>query len=193
MTSQYFEVRRKILHIFFAFLLIIVLQYFLHHRVLLTQILILGILLSLLQKKYYLPLITPLLDVFEREEEKHFPGKAPIMMVAGALLTELFFGWYLTIIGLLVLAFADSTAHLVGKHFGKIELPWDHTRHLEGRVAGALVAFIILVFIIDLSLLKLGTISILIMLAESLPLRKIGLDDNLVLPFITALLVYSFA
>lgn len=192
-TTFGFEIRRKALHIITAAILALLLVYSPYSRILLTQLLVLGIMLSLLQKRFFLPGITPLLALFEREEEKQFPGKPLIMMLAGALATEIFFGWYLAAIGLLILAFADSAAHLIGKRFGRIAIPWDASRHVEGRIAGAAVSFLILSSTVTLPLLSLGLISILIMVIESLPLKKIGLDDNLLIPIITALLTYSFA
>lgn len=192
-TTTRFEMRRKATHIVTVILLVLLLWYVPQSRIVMTQLLILGIVLSLLQKRFFLPGITPILELFEREDEKKFPGKALIMMVAGALLAELFFGAYLAIIGLLVLAFADSAAHIIGKRFGRTEVPWDRSRHIEGRIAGAIISFIILTTTLTLPIISLAIISILIMLVESLPMKKIGLDDNLVIPVITAVLIYSFA
>ena len=152
---------------------------------------------SFLSRTRRVPVVSTLLDLMERDKHrKMFPGRGAILLLAGALLASLFFPPFLVILGLVVLVVGDPLAHLHGKRYGRIPLPWDRVRALESRVLAAVVCGLLLFTITSVlgaeffsiwSCMLAATVG---MFVESLPLSKIGLDDNLVVPSATALVFY---
>lgn len=193
-----FEIRRKLLHALVGIVLIFLVWFIPETilRILLVLLLVKGIILSLIERKHRIPFFSHMLNLFERPAHRRsFPGKSLIMLIAGTLLAQLFFNNLLVITGLLVVVTGDSLAHLIGRWRGKILVPWDKTKHVEGRIIGWAVTTIIAIIIWENIFLNVsyGIIALAVgitMLVESLPLRKIGLDDNLVMPFVTAIIIY---
>ena len=193
-----FELRRKLAHILFGTVLMVIVWFSPEYKLrpILAGVLLLGIVLSLIERKRKLPLLTPLLHLFERKRHRNvFPGRPLIMLLAATMLTELFFNKILIVSGLIVVTYGDSVAHLIGKRFGHWKIPWDTSKHVEGRVAGVLVSWVLLILFWQTTILGAPYVALLVaatigMLVESLPLQKIGLDDNLVVPFVVAVALY---
>ena len=83
------------------------------------------LILSILSRKYKIPILNWLLQNFERKENvKKFPGKGFIFYLIGVLLTLAFFPMDIAMPAILVLAFADSIGHLFGIRYGKIKHPY---------------------------------------------------------------------
>jgi len=75
-------------------------------------LLVVMLALSILSRKYKIPVINWLLQNFERKEYiKKFPGKGFIFYLIGALLVLAFFPMDIAMPAILVLAFADSVMY----------------------------------------------------------------------------------
>lgn len=206
-----FELRRKGMHIVFGLIFAIII-YFLpenYQTIFFATILGLGLFFSVYERFFNLPFVSDLLDLFERTKHRHsFPGKPLVMMVAGILLMTLFLPKLYVMLGMTIVIFGDTLCSLVGMRWGYIPIPWDRTKALEGRLFGLLVSFLAMVGVwsifkpayyfynilsfslpaLPYGILFLGAAAGI--LIESLPHDKLGLDDNLLAPFIAALVIY---
>jgi len=83
-------------------------------------ILVFGVFLSLLCKHHRVPVISKMLDIFDRKEHlKTFPGKSAIFFVFGVLVTYKLFNKDLTLASIWVLSFTDSIASIVRMHYSE--------------------------------------------------------------------------
>jgi dolichol kinase len=124
--------------------------------------------------------------VLEREHVA-FKGKGGFFFVLGLFLTGLLFyeqaGW-----AILVLAIPDSIATIIGTLFHSPELPYNHRKTFLGSGAFFVSALLVLVFAHQG--LEIVFIAFLVTALESFDYREIPfLDDNLVIPVITAWLL----
>src|SRR3989338_5463719 len=86
------EVNRKLLHMFLGVVLVALLMFGIVGKEHLFGLLIIMLAISILSKKYRIPVIGWFLRNFEREEyAKKFPGRGFIYYVIGVLLVLAFF------------------------------------------------------------------------------------------------------
>ncbi len=190
MNNKEFEAKRQLFHMLFGTAIVALLVYGLLNKAHIFFLIIIGIIISFLSKKYKIPLIYWFLKNFEREKElKTFPAKGVIFYLIGVFLTLSFFPLDIAMPAILVLAFGDSTSHLFGVRYGKIKHPFADKKFLEGMIAGFIAAFIgALVF---LPWHEALTASFFAMLAEGLEI-KIGaeqIDDNIIIPLVAAIAI----
>ncbi|MCH8328951.1 MAG: hypothetical protein IIB81_00995 [Nanoarchaeota archaeon] len=196
MTNKNVEVKRKILHLLFGILLVILLMFGVIGKMHLFILLIIFIIISFLSKKYKIPCIQWFMRHFERAEYiKKFPGRGIIFYIIGVLLVLFLFPMEemegIALASILVLAFADSIGHLFGMKFGKIPHPYISTKFVEGWVAGFIAGFIgALIFVPWPEALAA---SFFAMLVEGIEI-KIGadeIDDNLIIPLVAASAIWA--
>lgn len=125
------------------------------------------------------PLIAELVDLTERPESIHNPGRGAFQFFLGSLAVLLLFRSDIEIAcaSIAVLALGDSFSTLFGKSFGAHRLPHNPMKSWEGTLAGAFFAFLGASTQIALPLALVGAAAG--MLAESIPSR---LNDNLTVP-----------
>ena len=102
--------------------------------------------------------------------------------VVGILLALLFFPLSAVIPGVLVLAFADPAASVVGRRWGRRPLG---KGSVEGSAVFAVVALLVLLPLVPVHVAIAG--ALLAAVVEILPL---GLDDNLTIPLTVGLVVF---
>ena len=131
------------------------------------------------KKGMRIPVIAELVDLTERPESIHSPGRGAFQFFLGSLAALLLFRSDIGIAcaSIAVLAFGDSFSTLFGKSFGTHKLPHNPVKSWEGTMAGAFFAFLGASTQIALPLALVGAAAG--MLAESLPWR---VDDNLTVP-----------
>jgi undecaprenyl-diphosphatase len=179
------ELRRQIAHLFTGCLIIFLLKLQLLNEHILFYIVVFGGVLSLLSRRYKLPLIYEILRFFERPKDlKIFPGKGSFFLVLGSLLALQLFERDIALAAIAIMAVGDSITTIIGTYFGKIKNPLNPTKHLEGTAlaigASTLAAFFFVSF--DKALLA----SMVGMIFESLKIPYVGdiLDDNLIIPLV---------
>lgn len=128
-----------------------------------------------------------LFEALERPENHRTPALNMTFMLLGAALALLLFGPLPAVGGTLILAVGDGVAILIGMRFGRIEIPWNRKKHLEGRLAAIVACTVALLWLVSWqqALLASGAS----MLIESLPLKRWALDDNLLIPVVAAALL----
>ena len=139
-------------------------------------------LIDLSLKKYYLPGISELLALMERDGE--FPGKGAFFFVFSALLVTILFPVPVAAISVAVLAILDSISAIVGIRFGKHRIR--NGKSFEGFLAGFLAtAIFLLVFLSPLFAITIALFTGIIELLSPV-------DDNLVLPICVAIPLVFF-
>ena len=186
------EVNRKLLHMFLGVVLVALLMFGIVGKEHLFGLLVVMLVLSMLSKKYNIPIISWLLRNFEREDYvKKFPGRGFIFYIIGSLLVLVFFPMDIAMPAILILAFADSIGHLFGIRYGKRKHPYVKTKFVEGWIAGLIAGFIAAFVFVPWH--EALAASFFAMLVEGIEV-KIGaeeVDDNLIIPLVAAIAIWS--
>ena len=186
------EVNRKLLHMFLGVVLVALLMFGIIGKEHLFGLLIIMLAISILSRKYDIPIVRWLLRNFEREDYvKKFPGRGFIFYIIGSLLVLAFFPMDIAMPSILVLAFADSIGHLFGIRYGKRKHPYVKTKFVEGWIAGLIAGFIAAFVFVPWH--EALAASFFAMLVEGIEV-KIGaeeVDDNLIIPLVAAIAIWS--
>lgn len=185
---QEFELRRQIAHFCIGSSIAALLYFRLLNSQILAAIAVIGGLLILIERRKKIPLLTNILEIFERKKDiKNFPGKGSFFLVCGAFFSTILFDPEIAIAAVIIMAVGDSIATIIGKYVGKIPLPYNREKSLEGSLlaffAGTLAATLVIPFHHAL----IG--SSVAMMIESLPLKikKLSIDDNLIIPIVAGI------
>jgi dolichol kinase len=123
------------------------------------------------------------------DREHHFwdvPLRGAIFYLLGVTITISFFDILPALAGILVLAIADSVGTLYGKYLGRVKIPWNKKKHLEGPIiGGGLAAAACFVFLPVWPAVIGGYAGALIDTLD-LQIGKIEIDDNLLIPVVVA-------
>ena len=186
------EINRKLLHMFLGVVLVALLMFGIIGKEHLFGLLIIMLAISILSRKYDIPIVRWLLRNFEREDYvKKFPGRGFIFYLTGVLLVLAFFPMDIAMPSILVLAFADSIGHLFGIRYGKRKHPYVKTKFVEGWIAGLIAGFIAAFVFVPWH--EALAASFFAMLVEGIEV-KIGaeeVDDNLIIPLVAAIAIWS--
>ncbi|HLD18747.1 MAG TPA: SEC59/DGK1/VTE5 family protein [Candidatus Nanoarchaeia archaeon] len=178
-----FEFRRKTIHIIFGLAIVILLYFNLLNAVLLGVLVVVGIILSLIEKDKRLPVLSKLLDLFEREDaRKRMPGEGLIFYLAGALVSVILFPKDVAMASITVLAIGDAVSHLAGIGIGKIKHPFNDRKFLEGWLAGVVAAFIACLFFIGIEEAFVGTIAGMLIEVFDIVVMNRRVNDNFLIP-----------
>lgn len=154
---------------------------------LLGTIVVVGIMLSLLCRRYKLPVIETFLTYFERaKHRKEHPGRGPILLFLGCFIALFFFDIRIALASIMVLAVGDSFTNIFGP-FGKMKTKMHKKKFLEGTIAGIIGATLGAMLFVPLWIAFVSTL--IAMFAELADLSKYYLDDNIVIPVIAGLLM----
>jgi dolichol kinase len=137
------------------------------------------ILIDLCMKGYKIPLISMIIHHMEREGE--FPGKGAFFFVFSALVTLMFFPPVVAAVSVAVLAVLDGFSTIFGIRFGKHRI-WKK-KTLEGFLGGVIITAALLLFISP------PVYAILISLVAGFVELLSPVDDNLIIPWVVAMLI----
>lgn len=134
------------------------------------------------------PVIFDITEACIRSSEKKRFLHAPVALLLGAVLSLLIFPIAIASAVILIEAFADTAATLIGKAFGKRRIPFNVNKSIAGSCAALIVGFLCAhIFLPFIPALIAGITASLI---ESLPLKNI-VDDNLTIPLGTGLMLVA--
>ncbi len=163
---------RKILHISFGSLLLLVLYFYPEHFylfALMSCLLYFGFYLTSAGKRIYKSV---------KYKERRYDFLSPFFMIASMTLTLILFGRDYAVVGSIYLIFSDALSTIIGKiiKFGKTYT----YRHLSGSFVGGLTGLVItnLMYPFDISLIS----SLTFLIIEMFIPKKI--NDNLIIPLI---------
>jgi dolichol kinase len=189
-----FEFRRKLFHISLGIIIVILLYYGILKFWICLVLLITGLLISFIAKNHYIPVIKEFLEYFDRPKHKNFPGRGVIAIFFSSTLLILLrdsglLSQNIVLASIMIWTFGDSLSAMVGINYGKVKHPFNDSRFIEGTasgiVGGALAAFI---FVPILPAIITSFIAITIESLE-LSILKHPIDDNLLVPLISALIL----
>lgn len=176
------EYLRKTSHLLFGLLVAGVILFFptYHAAMIIGFSLYIGlIMIDLCEKGYRIPLISNIIDHMGREGE--FPGKGAFFFVFSALVTLMFFPSTIAAISVAVLAVLDGFSTIIGIRFGKHRI-WKK-KTLEGFLGGVIITTVLLMFI------STPIFAILISLVAGFVELLSPVDDNLIIPWVVAMLI----
>ncbi len=134
----------------------------------------------LIARKKRIPFTKNILEMVERENESHLPGKAGLAFTLGILITTIIFlpvNRMAALGGIITLTLGDALSTIIGMKFGKTKIV--HGKTLEGTIAGTLAATLGLAVLFPLPIALAAAITG--MLAEYLPI-----NDNYTIPLASA-------
>ncbi len=184
------ELRRQIAHLVIGVVIVFLIELKLLTPNLLLVILGFGILLSFTYKRWSIPVIHEILQLFERPKDiATFPGKGPIFLILGSYFSLLLFPIDVAKAAIMVLAVGDSVSHLVGRYFGHTRVPFSQNKMLEGTVVA--IVFSTLGALLFVSFQQAFLASLITISIESVYPEKMAkyLDDNLLVPLLAGTLM----
>lgn len=176
------ELWRQLIHASGVF--IVIFSYFLPSQLLIilcVAILAFVIIVFRLDHNHHIPFFSTIFRVAKRDDDER--GFAYFFI--GIIITLSIFQFNMNIVNaaILILLFGDSASTLIGKRFGKIKLPFQPRKTLEGSLAFLIVGFLV-------SLTQLPLIPAFIgALAGTITEAYSPIDDNVPIPLISALAI----
>ena len=116
-----------------------------------------------------------------RSSERRRFAFAPVTLALGVVLSLVLFPTLVACVTIAILACADSMATIVGKFCGKIRIPYNHNKSIEGSAAFFITAFICAAIYLPLKTALI--VSLVSCIIESLPVTH----DNITIPLGTRL------
>ena len=191
MAVNQLEIKRQIFHLFLGVATVLLLNYNIITAPLMLIGAVKGILLSLLSRKFRIPIVSWLLDTFERKEDlKTFPGRGAIYYAIGCFIAVALFPKDIAMASILILAFGDSASHFAGVHIGKIKHPLNDKKFLEGTLFGFIAAFVAASFVISPIEALLASLAAMLIEAVEVKFGSNMVNDNLIIPVLAGVVVY---
>jgi len=191
MEINRFEIRRQAFHICLGLIIVVLLTHNILNSLILFIILIAGILISILSKKFKIPVIYSFLKIFERKDTlKTFPGKGTISFLIGCLLVLQLFERDIALASIMILTFGDSVSHLFGWHMGRKKHPLNCLKSIEGNIAGAITGFIGAIFFISPLPALLASFGAMTAEAVELKMNNKIVDDNIIVPLVAGTIIF---
>ncbi len=184
------ELKRQIFHIASCLIFVILIYYNIIGIKTLLTLLIIGYILAIISMKKRIPFISWLLDNFERQHNlQKFPGIGALVYLLGIVIVVLFFEKNIALASIIILGLGDSIAPLIGQ-FGKVKHPFSDKKFIEGVIAGIIAATLGAMFFVPWA--HALAASTLAMIAEGIDieLRGYKLDDNLIIPIVSAIVLW---
>ncbi len=184
------ELRRQIAHMLTGILIVLLLKLQILNQEILFMILVGGGILSLVMRKYHIPVLHKMLAYFERPEDlTHFPGKGSFFLVLGALLATFFFQRDIAMAAISIVAVGDAITTVMRTYYGKEKNPLNPIKHLEGIFLAIVFSTVAALFFVDFE--KAFWASAVSIIFESLSVRYISrvIDDNVMIPLVAGVVM----
>ena len=183
------ETKRQIFHLILGLLIVLLIYLDLLTAFLIGIIILIGLVLSLITKRYRIPLIDWFLRTFDREKDiKFIPGKGIIFMFIGAFIAVFFFPKEIALAAVIILALGDSIAPLIGR-YGKIKHPFSRKRFLLGTIAGLFASFFGALLFVGFYEALIASFVVMFIEGIDLELRINQLDDNIMMPLVAGIVI----
>lgn len=178
------ELIRKLIHLFTGLMPLLLSIAYVPVIIALFVVLVFYIIAEILRSKgKRVILFSSITEIAARKRDSNFV-LGPVTLALGVLITSIFFDEKSAAIGIYALAFGDGLASLVGKIFGKHEIPFGKGKTFEGSS----MCFIA-IFLSTFCVTQDPAISFIIAISgtciEVLPLKDF---DNLFIPIVLALI-----
>lgn len=134
-----------------------------------------------------LPLVGDITASCIRKEERRHFVLAPVTLALGVVVSLIIFPYEVAAAVILILAFADSAATLVGRAWGTRRIPYNRSKSIQGSAAAFMAAY--LCAALYFPLVAAGVAALVSSLIESLPIK----DDNISVPVGTGIVLMAMA
>lgn len=187
MAFTWFEIRRQLFHAALGLLIVFLIHYDLISALHLFILFSIGIIISIICKKYHVPIFKWFLKYFDRRYVC-MPGEGVLYYVFGCFLVVGIFPKNIALASIMILALGDSVSTVVGKNFGRKKVRGYKTwlGAFAGMFFGTLGAVIFVPF--HFAILA-SVITMFIEAYEMRFLRKV-INDNLYIPVISSIIMY---
>lgn len=184
------ELRRQFVHIIIGALFVAFIYFeWVTAWVLFFILVVLGA-LSYFSTKYEIPLVSNWIEKYERHRDaQSFPGRGPILMVMGMLLSVELFSRDVALAAIAILVLGDSLSHIIGATFGKIKNPLSKIKLIEGTIAGTVAGTIGALAFVSFPEAFLGALAAMIIESLEIDMNKRPIDDNLIVPLVAGAVI----
>lgn len=191
------ELRRQIFHMIFGLMIVFAVKWQVVPVNFLLVVALGGICFSFLSLRMRVPILAYFLKRFERKYlMRVFPGRGAFFFVLASWLTLYIFDFYVALSAILILALMDSSAHFVGKYWGKTPNPLNSNKHLEGFFTGWGIGFAGALFFMPPWIALCGAFVGSFIEIFEVEIGQHKIDDNLTVPLASGLamswLYFSF-
>lgn len=182
------HIERKALHFLFGVFIVLLMISNFYVELILFVLLIFGIVMSFVLNKFKIPILSFLVHKLSKKNE--FPGQGLVIFNLSALIVYLIFPVKIAIASIIILSIIDPIGLLIGLKYGKIKVPFNKNKHIEGRIIGAILCTIILSFMFNFIAALITSIFAIIFESLDVNIKKHKVDDNLTVPLISAIVLY---
>ena len=127
------------------------------------------------------PVISFITRLCIRTREQRRFTIAPVTLSLGIIFSLLLFPKLIAGVVITIAAFSDSIATVIGRFYGRLKIPYNHGKSVEGSIAFLVSAFICSIFYLPLGIALI--VSLVSCIIESLPIEF----DNISIPLGTGL------
>lgn len=195
MPGDSLELKRKVIHLLLGIIVVLLIYFNILKFWMAFVLLILGFIISLISVNHPIPIIKWFLEQFDRPQHKRFPARGVITIIFSITLLLLLYenlvlNKNIVLASLMIWTFGDSVTAIIGRQYGKVRHPLNDSRFIEGTVSGIIAGM--LAAYIFVPLLAAFIASFIAISIESIELRllKNPIDDNILVPLISAVVLY---
>ena len=156
-------------------------------------LILVGLMVSILSVKQKIPIISNLLQLFDRPRDKNFPGRGAFYYLFGILLTLFIFPVKIAYASILILSVGDSLNHLFADRSPQhrvINLPWNRKKSLTGLLIGVVAGTFASQFFVPLIPAFIASSVALLIETYHIKLGSLYLDDNVLVPLVAGGLLF---
>ena len=185
-----FEMQRQFIHVILGLFLINIILFLPYYEIiLLATFLIIGSASFLESRRVKIPLFHRFLALFERKEESEgIRARGLLFFIVGSFLVSVLFSKTVALASIAILTFADSTSHLFWP-FGRIKNPLNNKKVLEGAIGGGIIGGIAASVFVPIIIGCSVSLVVMILEAVELKYKYVIIDDNLLIPLVSAILI----
>lgn len=182
------ELGRRIFHIFSGTFLGILFYYRFLDPIHFFVLSVFSVLLMNIHYYFKIQILCSLLDLMGREHEKEDnPGLGAVLFIIGITITVYLFPRHVSFVSILILSWGDPFGAFVGK-MGRINY-FDTDKKWEGVFSSIIVSFLVCFPFLSLGKSFLVPTFTFLLADLDMKLDGLSLDDNLVIPFLSACLI----
>ncbi|MDH3324651.1 MAG: phosphatase PAP2 family protein, partial [Candidatus Peregrinibacteria bacterium] len=145
-------------------------------------ILALGLTISIISQIKRIPIISEILELFDRPRDHDFPGRGAFYFLLGVFLSFWFFPVEIAYASILIMSVGDSLNHLFVRNIGFWQTPWNPKKNWIGVGLGIVTGVIAAQFFVPLQAAIIATTIAIILETVTLKIGNFFIDDNIIVP-----------
>lgn len=183
------ELRRKLFHIGFGLVIVILLYLNLLNLARLIIVLAIGFVVSLVSKYKKIPIINWFLEKHCRENEIT-PGAGPLTFVLGVLLVLILFDKEIALASILILTLGDSLNAIIYAIYQGHDQETQKLAFGIGLIITILICSLAARFFVSTGLAFLGSIAGITLELLGSRYKIIRIEDNILIPLVSGIVIY---